>query len=84
MITRDLYNTLSKMYEKGSQANGDRFSIMTDVRRMIARNLELQQIADEVSKARRESRNGAPSMVPYHLIHELGYLLNAMKEKYSF
>lgn len=46
MITRDLYSTLNKMYENGLQANSDRFSIMTDVRRMIARNLELQQIAD--------------------------------------
>lgn len=84
MSERDLYDTFQKMYKEGTTANGDRFSIMKRVRELIRRNSNVERLADEVSKPRREGRDGAPPMGAYFLIFELGDLLDAMKEKYGF
>lgn len=83
MTIPEIYNTLSNMYEEGSKANGDRFSVMFDTRKIIDLNDEIQDLADEVSKPIREGRDGAPSREAYHFLHELGSLLDAMREKYN-
>ncbi|WP_166444683.1 hypothetical protein [Dyadobacter bucti] len=84
MTITNSYLVLARLYQEGKKPNVEHSLLMNDARQLISLNEEVQKLADEVSKPRREGHSGARPVGAYHLIHELGQLLDAMKQKYQF